>query len=128
MKMRHFWAVGAGSDRLSTATLNLFDQNIQFKIDTGADITIIPESLYHQLSTGPLLHTAKVLQGPSQTPLNVRGCPALTVLGLVIRPTQHGVHAVSSDLEQEVKGTFPNRGQYRVTSLWLKNCCLREQD
>ena len=34
------------------------------------------------------------------------GRPALTALGLVVRPTQ--VHAVSPDLEQEVKAAFPH--------------------
>ncbi|KAK0142809.1 hypothetical protein N1851_019260 [Merluccius polli] len=53
--------------------VSLHGHNIQFKLDTGAEVTVISDSLYHRLQTAPLQHTTKRLYGPSRIKLDVRG-------------------------------------------------------
>ena len=45
---------------------------VQFKIDTGADVTVIGESDYDQCRDGPLQSCGTTLSGPSQNQLVVR--------------------------------------------------------
>lgn len=44
---------------------------VNFKIDTGADVTVIPESVYKQLKGVEILHVNKSLHWPGNTKLNV---------------------------------------------------------
>lgn len=61
---------------------------VQFKIDTGADVSAIPESVFHKLS-GVALHPAtKPLRGPAEQPLEARGQFKGT---LAREPADHGV-------------------------------------
>lgn len=56
------------------AHINLCGRNTVFKIDTGADVTVIPESVYLGLQAPPPLGKSdKMLQGPSRIPLDIRG-------------------------------------------------------
>ena len=54
-------------------TLTLNGRTLQFKIDTGADATVIPEADYREERDGPLSPSDQVLTGASQQPLSVRG-------------------------------------------------------
>ena len=45
---------------------------VQFKLDTGADVTVVPEDVYKKLKV-KLQSTSKVLTGPSQQNLDVLG-------------------------------------------------------
>ncbi|KAK3713987.1 hypothetical protein QZH41_017106, partial [Actinostola sp. cb2023] len=45
---------------------------IEFKLDTGADVSVIPETEFKKLNI-ELKNTSKILTGPSQQNLNVRG-------------------------------------------------------
>lgn len=45
------------------STLSLFNQQVKLEINTSADVTVIPETVYQQLTKDPLQHTPKVLQG-----------------------------------------------------------------
>ena len=56
-----------------TTTLELNGRNIDFKIDTGADVTVISEQEYLFEQDGPLTQTNRVLSGPSQQKLDVCG-------------------------------------------------------
>ena len=56
-----------------TTSLQLNGRNIEFKIDTGADVTVISEQEYLSKQDGPLLQTNRVLSGPSQQKLDVCG-------------------------------------------------------
>lgn len=56
-----------------TTNLELNGRNIEFKIDTGADVTVISEQEYLSKQDGPLTQTNRVLSGPSQQKLDVRG-------------------------------------------------------
>ena len=56
-----------------TTNLELNGRNIEFKIDSGADVTVISEQEYLSEQDGPLTKTNWVLSGPSQQKLNVCG-------------------------------------------------------
>ena len=56
-----------------TKTLNLNQHDILFKIDTGADITVIPKSFYESKHDGPLQSAERSLTGAGQQPLEVQG-------------------------------------------------------
>ena len=47
---------------------------VEFKIDSGADVTMVPTELYQPNRDGALLKPKKLLKGPSQIPLSVGGC------------------------------------------------------
>ena len=52
--------------------LSLNDSLVHFKIDTGADVTVIPESIYKKLKPTPtLIRSSKTLFGPAHTTLPV---------------------------------------------------------
>ena len=46
---------------------------VDFKVDTGADVTLIPESMYNKKRHGPMLPTDKMLFGPGDIKLPVLG-------------------------------------------------------
>ena len=46
---------------------------VQFKIDTGADVSVLPESTFKRLSGITLQQASRSLSGPSQQPLQVCG-------------------------------------------------------
>ena len=46
---------------------------ISYKIDTGADVTVIPETDYREEDDGPLQSTSRVLSGPTRDSLEVLG-------------------------------------------------------
>ena len=46
---------------------------VEFQIDTGADVSVIPEELYYKLEATPLHPTGKSLVGPSHNELQVSG-------------------------------------------------------
>ena len=48
-------------------------QEIEFKIDTGADVTVIPERNHDTTRDGPLAPPGRSLSGPSQQTLDVLG-------------------------------------------------------
>ena len=56
-----------------TITANLNSSDVKFKIDTGADVTVIPETLYVETRHGPLEKTTEKLKGANQQPLDVAG-------------------------------------------------------
>ena len=56
-----------------SVNLSLGKANTRFKIDTGADVTVIPESLYLQTVMGKLQKSSRELFGPGQSKLSVKG-------------------------------------------------------
>ena len=56
-----------------TVITSLNKRDIEFKIDTGADVTVIPESQYCKEQDGPLIPTKRILTGAGRNPLGVRG-------------------------------------------------------
>ncbi|KAL4007109.1 Rho guanine nucleotide exchange factor 40 [Sarotherodon galilaeus] len=53
--------------------INVDECNTLFKIDTGADVTAVPETFYTQHQLGRLDKPKRVLQGPGGTRLKVKG-------------------------------------------------------
>ena len=53
--------------------LALNERCVEFKIDTGADVTVIPISYFDQIRDGALQPPYKSLSGPNSQPLDVRG-------------------------------------------------------
>ena len=56
-----------------TAAIELNERMLTFKIDTGADVTVISQSDYNEEKDGPLSPPSKQLTGPSHEALDVRG-------------------------------------------------------
>ena len=56
-----------------TTTLELNERTLTFKIDTGADVTVISQSDYNAEKDGPLSPPSKQLTGPSHEALDVCG-------------------------------------------------------
>ena len=53
----------------------LNNTQVRFKIDTGADVTVIPDKIYEALRPTPtLVKSSKTFFGPAHTSLPVRGC------------------------------------------------------
>ena len=46
---------------------------IDFKLDTGADVTAIPLTTFNSLANVKLMETNRILKGPGQEDLQVRG-------------------------------------------------------
>ncbi len=49
------------------------DSDVLFKVDTGADITVVSEELYKEENFGKLQKNSKILLGPGQDSLQVKG-------------------------------------------------------
>ena len=57
-----------------TADIKVNETTVAFKIDSGADVTVIPSTTYQQLKKQPILKsTGKVLMGPCNYKLNCIG-------------------------------------------------------
>ena len=56
-----------------TKTLKLNQREILFKIDTGADVTVIPDKYYSRAQDGPLQPVQRILTGAGHQPLEVQG-------------------------------------------------------
>ena len=53
--------------------LCLNKETVKFKIDTGANVTVIPASVYNESKHGPLTHSTRLLKGADQQVLQVTG-------------------------------------------------------
>ena len=62
-----------GNSKKWQTSLVIGKATINFKIDTGADVTVIPEDLFHQHRLGRLQGTSKKLYAADQTELRVVG-------------------------------------------------------
>ena len=66
--------IGVSLTKQWMTKLKLNRRMIKFKIDTGADVTVIPSTTYDPHCDGPLHRTKTPLVGPGQNKLKVRGC------------------------------------------------------
>ena len=64
---------GAVGENPWVVNLRLNGQSVKFCIDTGAEVTVIPEQVYWRLHCPPLLNSQRTLRGPSQNKLQVQG-------------------------------------------------------
>ena len=63
----------SGKDSMWNIKIKIGNSNLDFKIDSGADVTIIPEILYKEKVHGPLMPPDKILFGPGEIRLPVLG-------------------------------------------------------
>ena len=61
------------SQSLWRTTLSLGATEINFKIDTGADVTVISDAMYQSCTLGLLKQSGRILHGPCQSALDVKG-------------------------------------------------------
>ena len=59
------------SDNSWTSNLRIAGKRVQFKLDTGAEVTAISETTYHKLDKIPLQKSSRSLQGPAGQSLTV---------------------------------------------------------
>ncbi|KAL6490042.1 hypothetical protein MHYP_G00003870 [Metynnis hypsauchen] len=57
-----------------TETISVNGTDIQFKLDTGAAVSAVPESVFSKNKLGHLKKAKKVLYGPGHNILDVKGC------------------------------------------------------
>jgi len=83
--------------------LKLNGRKVDFKLDAGADVTVIPPSLYQSLKPTPLLSkTTKLLMGPVKQKLNCLGT-FTAELQVQDNVTTEQVYVIP-DLERELLG------------------------
>ena len=70
-----FLGVVSSNKSIDSWMVNLYlnKQSLDFKIDTGADVTVIPTSVYRKSKHGPLKSSSRLLKGADQQPLQVIG-------------------------------------------------------
>ena len=63
----------SGNHNQWEVTLQLNDKPVSFKINTGAKVSVIPETVFKQLQGVTLNHAGRRLVGPGQNQLEVLG-------------------------------------------------------
>uniref|UniRef100_A0A3P8TBN5 ribonuclease H n=1 Tax=Amphiprion percula TaxID=161767 RepID=A0A3P8TBN5_AMPPE len=66
--------IGTERSQPWTEKVTLNGTKVEFKLDTGADVTSIPDKLYRPERDGRLQKPTKKLLGPGNHPLKVKGC------------------------------------------------------
>ena len=66
-------AINSAAKEPWTIDLKVRHLLVHFKLDTGADVTVVPVSLYESLGRPKLTKTDKPLQGPGNKTLSVKG-------------------------------------------------------
>ena len=61
----------AGRERPWFVTLQLQGISVRFKIDTGAEVTVIPEPVFKRIRNANLMHSDRILCGPAKNALHV---------------------------------------------------------
>uniref|UniRef100_A0A147BN06 RNA-directed DNA polymerase n=1 Tax=Ixodes ricinus TaxID=34613 RepID=A0A147BN06_IXORI len=60
-------------------TANVSGTEVTFKVDTGADVTAIPQHLYDEAKMGQIKKTTKRLLGPGESPIHTVGQADVTI-------------------------------------------------
>ncbi|XP_046855956.1 uncharacterized protein K02A2.6-like [Xenia sp. Carnegie-2017] len=125
------------NERKWAIDLLLGKSTVKFKIDTGADVTVIPESGFMQTGITRMQSTNKELFGPNQAKLSVKGKIRATLRTATSKTTEQDIYIVkklkepllgrpainaldliatveaiqsnaASDMEEEIKAPYPN--------------------
>ena len=73
-----------------TVNIQLQGKEVLFKLDTGAEVTVISEEVYHTLKRAKLEKPSKVLYGPAQQ--------CLEVVGQFAGSLKHGEHSYTGNI------------------------------
>ncbi|KAL9967390.1 hypothetical protein ACROYT_G025604 [Oculina patagonica] len=99
-------AVQGGAGDSWKALVSMNGQLMEFKVDSGADVTVIPPSLFHSLKPTPSLSkTTRVLMGPCKQKLSCLGT-FTAKLRVQDKVTQEQVYVIE-DLERPLLGREP---------------------
>ena len=89
--------------RVWTASIQIAKEQIKFKLDSGADVTVSPESTYHKLQVKPELQsTNKILLGPCNYKMECIGKYS-TKLSIDERSTEEEIYVIR-ELERPLLG------------------------
>lgn len=76
------------------AQLRLNGHSMKFQIDTGAEVSVVPDSKLTLIPEVSLQHSDRTLRGPSQKVLPVKGCFRATI-EFICRETGQDIYLVS---------------------------------
>ena len=65
--------IDTGQKTMWNVTIQVEGNDVCFKLDTGAEVTVVGEKVLHSLNSKKLQTSIKRLCGPDQTPLEVLG-------------------------------------------------------
>ena len=132
--------IGSGEDNIWTCRIRVNNQDVAFKVDTGAEVTIISEDTYKSLGLDQLRPPTKMLHGPDNRPLDVAGEVVVrlahketecTQTIFVLRKVKHNllglpairalnvltqIHAVTQPIQEEFPSLFRGLGTYKGDS------------
>ena len=72
-------AVGTGNDDPWLVTIQLEGKPVVFHIDTGAEVSVITETVHEEIGSPPLSSARQTLRGPSNSVLPVKGMFSATI-------------------------------------------------
>ena len=142
--MAYLNTVGSSNTTTWNCTVLLNDHEVPFKVDTGAEVTVISEDSWKSLGLSEMKPPTKKLHGPDRQPLKVRGeiHATLSYRGrqciqpvFIVKHLQHNllglpaiqalqiltqVHAVSTPLPEQYPGLFKGLGTFKGSSYEIK--------
>jgi len=100
--------------------IRLQGKEVLFKLDTGAEVTVISEEVYHTLKRAKLENPSKVLYGPAQQ--------RLEVVGQFAGSLKHGEHSYTGNIfvVRQLRKTYwdyqqsPHSNSFRGSMLHTK--------
>ena len=95
-------SVHANQDNSWVVTLSLEGMSVPFKLDTGAEVTVISGKTYSNLGKPSLQEASRILYGPARRALNVRG-QFTTMISYKGQSTEQTVF-VAQDLKTNLLG------------------------
>ena len=142
--MAYLNTVGSSNTTTWNCTVLLNDHEVPFKVDTGAEVTVISEDSWKSLGLSEMKPPTKKLHGPDRQPLKVRGeihatlsyrgCQCIQPV-FIVKHLQHNllglpaiqalqiltqVHAVSTPIPEQYPGLFKGLGTFKGSSYEIK--------
>ena len=136
--------VSSGQTTMWNCTVQLNDHEVPFKVDTGAEVTVISEDQWKSLGMSEVKPPSKTLHGPDNKPLDVRGelHTTLSYRGrqcsqqvFIVKHLQHNllglpaiqalnilaqVQAVSTPIPEQYPALFTGLGTFKGSSYEIK--------
>ena len=100
--------VSAGQTTMWNCTVLLNDHEVPFKVDTGAEVTVISEDQWKSLGMSEVKPPSKKLHGPDNKPLNVRRNQS----HLSPRPGEGPSATAPTEPQQRTIATWSQTGTY----------------